>query len=63
VTGRRRQYRHDPLSSAALAANVPHLREHDVYVCGPDGMTESVVRALRTAGVPRRHIHRESFAF
>jgi ferredoxin-NADP reductase len=63
VTGRRRQYRHDPLSSAALAANVPHLREHEVYVCGPDGMTASVVRALRDAGVPRRQIHLESFAF
>ena len=63
VTGRRRQHRHDPLSAAALAANVPHLREHDVYVCGPDGMAQSVVTALRHAGVPRRQIHVESFAF
>ena len=63
ITGRRRQHRHDPLSAAALAANVRHLREHDVYVCGPDGMTQSVVSALRDAGVPRRQIHVESFAF
>ena len=63
VTGRRTQYRHDPLSAAALAANVPDLAAHDVYVCGPDGMTASVIRELRTARVPRRQIHAESFEF
>jgi ferredoxin-NADP reductase len=63
VTGRRRRLRHDPLSAAALLANFPDLREHDVYVCGPDGMTQPVIGALRTARVPRRQIHSESFEF
>jgi len=63
VTGRRKNFRHDQLSSTALTANVPDVRERDVYVCGPDGMTDSVVRALRQARVPRRQIHVESFEF
>ena len=53
----------DPLSAAALTRLVPDLTRHDVYVCGPDGMTAAAVAALRTAGVPRRHIHHESFTF
>jgi len=34
-----------------------------VYVCGPPGLTAAVTAELRSAGVPRRHIHRESFEF
>jgi predicted ferric reductase len=63
VTGSRAQLGYDPLSAECLAATVPDLRAHDVYVCGPDGMTRSVVAQLRQAGVPRRHIHSESFEF
>jgi ferredoxin-NADP reductase len=63
VTGRRRRFRHDPLSATALTANLPDLRDHDVYVCGPDGMARSVIGALRHAKVPRRQIHHESFEF
>jgi predicted ferric reductase len=63
VTGRRRELGYDPLSAGALTANIPDLREHDVYVCGPDGMTAAVGAALRGAGVPRRQIHTETFEF
>jgi ferredoxin-NADP reductase len=63
VVGRRSELGGDPLSAPALAQQIPDLAHHDVYVCGPDGMTASVTRALREAGVPRRHIHHESFAF
>ena len=42
---------------------VPDLAPHDVYLCGPPGMTEAAKSALRGAGVPRRRIHHESFAF
>lgn len=63
ITGSRRRLGHDPLSADALAANVPHLREHEVYVCGPEPMAQSVVAALRRARVPRRQIHHESFEF
>jgi ferredoxin-NADP reductase/DMSO/TMAO reductase YedYZ heme-binding membrane subunit len=63
ITGPREQLRYDPLSASALTANIPDLRQHDVYLCGPDPMTAAVTRALRAVKVPRRRIHRESFEF
>lgn len=48
---------------AALAANVPGLAQHDVYLCGPAAMTAAVTRALRAAGVRPGQIHDESFEF
>ncbi len=63
LAGHRRELGYDPLSAGALAANLPDLREHDVYVCGPEGMTAAVTAALRGAGVPRRQIHTETFEF
>ena len=63
VTGHRSELGYDPLSKDTLTANIPDLRNHDVYVCGPDRMAESVVAALREAEVPRRQIHHESFEF
>jgi ferredoxin-NADP reductase len=63
VAGRRDELGHDPLSAAALMANIPDLRQHDVYLCGPVGMTESALRSLRAAKVPRTQIHHEAFGF
>jgi predicted ferric reductase len=63
VVGSRSHLGYDPLSAEALASNFPDLPYHDVYVCGPDGMARSTIDALRRAGVPRRHIHHESFEF
>jgi predicted ferric reductase len=63
VTGRRTDLGGDPLSASVLTANIPDLAEHDVYLCGPTGMTDSAKTALRQAGVPRRRIHHESFEF
>jgi predicted ferric reductase len=63
VVGRRADLNHDPLNRAMLSANIHGLTVHDVYVCGPPGMTAAVIRELRMAGVPRRRIHHESFEF
>ncbi|MEU5714666.1 ferric reductase-like transmembrane domain-containing protein [Streptomyces sp. NPDC020403] len=52
-----------PLTAQALRALVPGLAAHDVYLCGPPGMTRAAITALRDAGVPARRIHHESFAF
>ncbi|WP_435861022.1 ferredoxin reductase family protein [Streptomyces morookaense] len=52
-----------PLTSDSLLRLLPDLAEHDVYLCGPPGMTEAALQALRGAGVPARRIHHESFAF
>ncbi len=53
----------DPLAPLALAALVPDLAEHDVYLCGPPGMTEATRSALLRAGVPAGRIHCECFTF
>lgn len=53
----------DHLSPERLQRLVPDLRHHDVFVCGPEGMMTAVKTALRHSGVPRRHIHNESFTF
>jgi predicted ferric reductase len=63
IVGSRADLGADPLTAAALKANVPRLDLCDAYVCGPPGMTSAVIRELRAAGVRRRHIHHESFEF
>jgi predicted ferric reductase len=63
LVGRRTDLGWDPLSAAALAANIPDLPEHEVYVCGPPGMTAGVRAALLDAGVPRSRVHTETFEF
>ncbi|MFA1550255.1 ferredoxin reductase family protein [Actinomadura chokoriensis] len=52
-----------PLTARALRSIVPDVRHRDVYLCGPSGMTAAALRALRQAGVKRRHIRTESFEF
>lgn len=51
------------LTARLLSELVPDLASHDVYLCGPPGMNEAAIGALREAGVPRGRIHHESFAF
>jgi predicted ferric reductase len=63
VTGRRAELGGDPLTAAMLTSRVPGLTRHDVYLCGPPGMTSAVTAQLRAAGVKQRHIHLESFEF
>ena len=50
-----------PMTAAALRAVVPDLAVRDVYVCGPPGMAEAAITAVRAAGVPRHRVHHESF--
>lgn len=56
--------RHDHpeyLTAMHLRSIVPDVTAHDVYVCGPPGLEETVGRALAELGVPRRRIHTEKF--
>ena len=53
----------DHLSANRLTKLVPDLPERDVFLCGPPPMMAAAQRGLREAGVPRRHIHHESFTF
>lgn len=42
---------------------VPHLRDHEAYVCGPGVWMTLVHRDLRQCGIPQRHIHDERFSW
>ncbi|WP_420033558.1 ferric reductase-like transmembrane domain-containing protein [Streptomyces sp. cg28] len=53
----------DPLAPQALRDLVPGLADHDVYVCGPPGMTAAATTALARAGVPADRVHAESFTY
>lgn len=48
---------------AALTSWVPDVADRDVFVCGPRGWTDLVLRDLRAAGVPDHHIHLETFGW
>jgi len=63
VAGTRDELGGDPLTAGQLTRRVPDLIHHDVYLCGPPGLTDSVARELLRAGLRRRQIHYESFEF
>ncbi|TVZ05193.1 ferric reductase [Trebonia kvetii] len=63
VAGSRTELDGNPLTGGELTRRVPGLVDHDVYLCGPPGLTAAVTRELLDAGVRRRHIHHESFEF
>jgi len=46
---------------ADLLAHVPDLAERDVFVCGPEAWAREVERVAVAAGLPREHLHLESF--
>jgi predicted ferric reductase len=48
---------------AVLRHFVPDIAEHDVFVCGPDGWTETVTASAARAGVPAARIHSERFSW
>jgi NAD(P)H-flavin reductase len=49
LLGSRHQLGTDPLSASRLKGLVPGLHRQEAYICGPPGMTEAAVTALRTA--------------
>jgi predicted ferric reductase len=50
-------------TAEGLKARLPDLDRHDVFLCGPPGLTTEWFHTLREAGVPERRIHHESFEF
>jgi len=62
LVGRRAELGFDPLSAKRLHRLVPDVSRREVYVCGPEGMTDAVRRALADLDVPRRFIHTEEFS-
>jgi predicted ferric reductase len=41
----------------------PDIKEHDIYICGPEQWTEAVVSSIRRVGVPKEQVHTERFAW
>jgi predicted ferric reductase len=60
LIGSRHQF---PINVKILQRIVPALADSDIYVCGPTGLVESVVKAASEAGVPKNRIHHEEFEF
>jgi ferredoxin-NADP reductase len=52
-----------PMTVSYLTRFAPELPDSDVYVCGPDAFTNEVLEVARSAGIPERRLHHESFAF
>jgi predicted ferric reductase len=48
---------------ARLTIMAPHVSEADVYICGPQAWTESVIKSVRKAGTPIDNIHSEEYAW
>jgi ferredoxin-NADP reductase len=51
------------ITAETLRQAVPDLPDRDVFLCGPDAFTASVIAECRAAGVPAARIHHESFDF
>jgi len=62
MLGRRADLGFDPLGPGPLAVAVPDIASREVFVCGPAGMSETVVRSARALGVERRAIHLEELS-
>ena len=60
LVGSRRKY---PLDHRQLAQLVPDIAERDVFVCGPEQLSQQLIASARVLGVPERTIHCEQFAF
>lgn len=53
----------DQLDPPSLRRLVPDVKLRDVFICGPDLMTDAVRRTLRSLQVPNAQIHAERFAY
>jgi predicted ferric reductase len=51
------------LDAAGLSRLIPDLAAHEAYLCGPDALSHRLAGELERAGVPRSHIHFETFTF
>ena len=49
--------------SEALLRLAPHLRDSDVFVCGPDDWMDAACDAAEEAGLPAVQLHVERFTW
>lgn len=60
LVGTRQRVQIGPRSLHSL---VPDIAHRDVYVCGPEGFNDRVIKAALRLGTARHRIHREVFSF
>lgn len=55
--------RHHQMRPADLKKLVPDIAQAEIYMCGPNGLIETVVDSCISLGVPEDRIHSEAFAY
>ena len=50
-------------SPTGMAELVPDIKRCDVYLCGPPGLVDASMAAMKRLHVPRKHIHLDPFEF
>jgi predicted ferric reductase len=50
-------------SAKGMGELAPDVRHRDVYLCGPPGLVDSTLKALRKLRVPKTQIHMDPFEF
>lgn len=59
LVGSRRKY---PLDRVQLGQLVPDIAARDVYICGPENLSQQLIASAKVLGVAERNIHCEQFA-
>ncbi|GAA1869170.1 ferredoxin reductase family protein [Myceligenerans crystallogenes] len=62
LAGRRKALGRDPLAPGPLRAVVPDAAAREVFVCGPPGLVDTVVRSCRRLRIPSRAVHHEELS-
>ena len=60
LVGSRKQH---PMDSKYIRKFAPYFADSDIYICGPEGLVESVRKAAKEVGVPKNRFHDEAFGF
>ena len=60
LVGSRREH---PMSASHLLSVVPHVRQSDIYICGPKALVWTVMKAADELGMSPHRVHNEEFEF
>jgi predicted ferric reductase len=52
-----------PMDANYIRKFAPFFADSDIYICGPEGLVESVRSAAKKVGVPKNRFHDEAFGF
>lgn len=63
LVGRRKELGYDPLGHRNVLRLVPDIGTREVFLCGPPGLTGTVVRTCRRLRIPPESVHYEELSF